>query len=74
VVFNGFPTGVEVCRAMIHGGPFPAASDSRSASVGVTAIERFLRPVSCQAVPDALLPEALRSVTGSASGARAAAS
>jgi NADP-dependent aldehyde dehydrogenase len=60
VLFNGFPTGVEVCHAMVHGGPFPATSDSRSTSVGATAIDRFLRPVSYQAIPDALLPEALQ--------------
>jgi NADP-dependent aldehyde dehydrogenase len=60
VLFNGYPTGVEVCHAMVHGGPFPATSDARSTSVGATAIERFLRPVCYQDVPAALLPEALR--------------
>ncbi|OON63041.1 aldehyde dehydrogenase (NADP(+)) [Massilia sp. KIM] len=60
VLFNGFPTGVEVCHAMVHGGPFPATSDSRSTSVGATAIDRFLRPVCYQGLPPALLPEALR--------------
>jgi NADP-dependent aldehyde dehydrogenase len=60
VLFNGFPTGVEVSHAMVHGGPFPATSDSRSTSVGATAIERFLRPVCYQDVPADLLPEALR--------------
>jgi alpha-ketoglutaric semialdehyde dehydrogenase len=60
VLFNGFPTGVEVCHAMVHGGPFPATSDSRSTSVGATAIERFLRPVCYQDVPTDLLPDALR--------------
>jgi alpha-ketoglutaric semialdehyde dehydrogenase len=60
VLFNGFPTGVEVSHAMVHGGPFPATSDSRSTSVGATAIDRFLRPVCYQNVPDVLLPEALR--------------
>jgi NADP-dependent aldehyde dehydrogenase len=60
ILFNGFPTGVEVSHAMVHGGPFPATSDSRSTSVGATAIERFLRPVCYQEVPAALLPEALR--------------
>ena len=59
VLFNGFPTGVEVSHAMVHGGPFPATSDSRSTSVGATAIERFLRPVCYQNVPDYLLPQAL---------------
>ena len=60
ILFNGFPTGVEVSHAMVHGGPFPATSDSRSTSVGATAIERFLRPVCYQEVPASLLPEALR--------------
>jgi alpha-ketoglutaric semialdehyde dehydrogenase len=60
ILFNGFPTGVEVSYAMVHGGPFPATSDSRTTSVGATAIERFLRPVCYQDVPAELLPEALR--------------
>jgi NADP-dependent aldehyde dehydrogenase len=60
VLFNGFPTGVEVSHAMVHGGPFPATSDARSTSVGATAIERFLRPVCYQDVPGDLLPDALR--------------
>ena len=60
VLFNGFPTGVEVAHAMVHGGPFPATSDNRSTSVGATAIERFLRPVCYQNVPAALLPAALQ--------------
>jgi NADP-dependent aldehyde dehydrogenase len=60
ILFNGFPTGVEVSHAMVHGGPFPATSDSRSTSVGATAIERFLRPVCYQDVPQNLLPDALR--------------
>jgi NADP-dependent aldehyde dehydrogenase len=45
---------------MVHGGPFPATSDSRTTSVGTLAIDRFLRPVSYQDLPQALLPEALR--------------
>lgn len=57
---NGFPTGVEVCDAMVHGGPFPATSDGRSTSVGTAAIERFLRPVCYQNFADELLPDALR--------------
>ena len=57
---NGFGTGVEVAHAMVHGGPFPATSDGRSTSVGSLAIERFLRPVCYQDLPDALLPAALR--------------
>ena len=60
VLFNGFPTGVEVSHAMVHGGPFPATSDSRTTSVGASAIDRFLRPVCYQNVPEGLLPEALR--------------
>ena len=59
VLFNGFPTGVEVCHAMVHGGPFPATTDSRSTSVGSAAIQRFLRPVCYQDAPPALLPEVL---------------
>ncbi len=57
ILANGFPTGVEVCHAMVHGGPFPATSDSRTTSVGTLAINRFLRPVSYQDIPDAYLPE-----------------
>jgi NADP-dependent aldehyde dehydrogenase len=60
ILFNGFPTGVEVSHAMVHGGPFPATSDSRTTSVGATAIERFLRPVCYQDLPPDLLPEELR--------------
>ncbi|MEJ0002771.1 MAG: aldehyde dehydrogenase (NADP(+)) [Pararobbsia sp.] len=60
ILVNGFPTGVEVSHAMVHGGPFPATSDSRSTSVGASAIDRFLRPVCYQDLPAALLPEALQ--------------
>jgi alpha-ketoglutaric semialdehyde dehydrogenase len=60
IVFNGWPTGVEVGHAMVHGGPFPATSDSRSTSVGSRAIERFQRPVCYQNVPAELLPDAVR--------------
>ncbi|MFM0617456.1 aldehyde dehydrogenase (NADP(+)) [Paraburkholderia nemoris] len=60
IVANGWPTGVEVCDAMVHGGPYPATSDGRSTSVGTAAIERFLRPVCYQNLPQALLPDALR--------------
>lgn len=60
VLWGGWPTGVEVSHAMVHGGPFPATSDSRTTSVGTLAIERFQRPVCYQDLPDALLPEALR--------------
>jgi len=60
VVFNGFPTGVEVSDAMMHGGPFPASTDSRFTSVGTAAIDRFIRPVCYQNSPQNLLPLALR--------------
>jgi len=60
ILANGFPTGVEVSTAMVHGGPFPATADGRSTSVGTAAIQRFLRPVCYQNLPQALLPEALR--------------
>jgi alpha-ketoglutaric semialdehyde dehydrogenase len=60
VIINGFPTGVEVNSAMVHGGPFPATSDSRSTSVGTAAIFRFTRPVSYQGMPQALLPDELK--------------
>ncbi|CAG4923303.1 aldehyde dehydrogenase (NADP(+)) [Paraburkholderia saeva] len=59
ILINGFPTGVEVSHAMVHGGPFPATADSRVTSVGTTSIERFLRPVCYQDFPADLLPEAL---------------
>ncbi|WP_210439057.1 aldehyde dehydrogenase (NADP(+)) [Nocardioides xinjiangensis] len=59
ILFNGWPTGVEVGHAMVHGGPFPATSDGRSTSVGSLAIERFQRPVAYQDVPPALLPAAV---------------
>lgn len=59
ILFNGFGTGVEVSHAMVHGGPFPSTSDSRSTSVGAGAIDRFLRPVCYQDVPSYLLPESL---------------
>ncbi|MCW2529319.1 MAG: NADP-dependent fatty aldehyde dehydrogenase, partial [Pseudonocardiales bacterium] len=59
ILFDGWPTGVEVCHAMVHGGPSPATSDSRTTSVGARAIERFLRPVAYQDVPNSLLPSAI---------------
>jgi alpha-ketoglutaric semialdehyde dehydrogenase len=59
ILFDGWPTGVEVGHAMVHGGPYPATSDSRSTSVGARAIERFLRPVCYQDVPKSLLPSAI---------------
>ncbi|MEO7385267.1 MAG: aldehyde dehydrogenase (NADP(+)) [Novosphingobium sp.] len=60
VLANGWPTGVEVTAAMVHGGPFPATSDGRTTSVGTLALARFLRPVCYQDIPDALLPPALQ--------------
>ena len=60
ILINGFGTGVEVCPAMVHGGPFPATSDSRTTSVGTLAIRRFLRPVAYQDLPDALRPESVK--------------
>lgn len=59
ILLNGWPTGVEVCSAMVHGGPFPATSDSRTTSVGSLAIERFLRPVSYQNFPAKMLAREL---------------
>ncbi len=60
LILNAYPTGVEVCDAMVHGGPYPATSDSRGTSVGTLAIDRFLRPVCYQGYPDRMLPEALQ--------------
>lgn len=60
LIMNGFPTGVEVCPAMHHGGPYPATTDSRCTSVGTEAMKRFLRPVCYQNCPQELLPEPLR--------------
>jgi NADP-dependent aldehyde dehydrogenase len=60
VICNGFPTGVEVTHAMVHGGPYPATTDVRTTSVGTLAIARFARPVCYQDTPDDLLPDALK--------------
>ena len=60
ILCNGWPTGVEVAHAMVHGGPYPATSDGRSTSVGTLAMERFLRPVCYQDLPTGLLPAAVR--------------
>lgn len=60
IVFNGFPTGVEVSHAMHHGGPFPASSNGRYTSVGTGAIKRFARPIAWQNCPESLLPDALK--------------
>ena len=60
VLFGGYPTGVEVCPSMQHGGPYPATTDSRTTSVGTAAIDRFLRPVAWQNAPQSALPVELR--------------
>ena len=60
LIVNGFPTGVEVCHAMVHGGPYPATSDSRATSVGTYSIYRFARPVCYQDFPQAALPDELK--------------
>ncbi len=60
ILFNGVPTGVEVCPAMQHGGPFPATTDARFTSVGTAAIKRFARPLAFQSWPKELLPEELK--------------
>ena len=60
LIFNGFPTGVEVCHAIVHGGPYPATSDGRTTSVGSLAVHRFARQVAWQDCPAGLLPEALQ--------------
>lgn len=60
ILVNGYPTGVEVCHAMVHGGPFPSSSNAMFTSVGASSIDRFLRPVCYQDLPDEMLPPALR--------------
>jgi NADP-dependent aldehyde dehydrogenase len=60
LIWNGYPTGVEVGYAMQHGGPYPATTAPLTTSVGMTAIKRFLRPVAFQDVPEMLLPDALK--------------
>jgi alpha-ketoglutaric semialdehyde dehydrogenase len=60
ILFNGVPTGVEVCHSMVHGGPYPATTDSRFTAVGTNAVKRWVRPVCFQSCPDGLLPLALQ--------------
>ncbi len=60
LIFNGYPTGVEVGAAMVHGGPYPATSDSRTSAVGTRAIDRFCRYVCYQNFPEAALPDELK--------------
>jgi NADP-dependent aldehyde dehydrogenase len=60
IIFNGVPTGVEVCPSMVHGGPFPACTDSRFTAVGTGSVKRWARPVCYQNCPSSLLPDALK--------------
>ncbi|QOR71637.1 aldehyde dehydrogenase (NADP(+)) [Ruania alkalisoli] len=60
IIVGGWPTGVAVAHTMVHGGPFPATTDARVTSVGTAAIDRFLRPVTYQSTPEALLPPAVQ--------------
>ena len=60
IILNSYPTGVEVCPSMVHGGPFPATTASQSTSVGTNAIKRFARPICFQDYPQALLRKALQ--------------
>ena len=60
IIFNGVPTGVEVCQAMVHGGPYPASTDSRFSAVGAESIKRWVRPFSFQSWPNELLPNELK--------------
>ncbi len=62
IIYNGYPTGVEVCPSMVHGGPYPATTDSRTTSVGTAAIYRFARPVCYQAFPREALPVELQDI------------
>ncbi|MCT4575895.1 MAG: aldehyde dehydrogenase (NADP(+)), partial [Donghicola sp.] len=59
VLANGFPTGVEVCDSMVHGGPYPASTNFGATSVGTLSIRRFLRPVCYQNIPASILPDDL---------------
>jgi len=60
ILANGFPTGVEVCDSMVHGGPYPASTNFGATSVGTMSIRRFLRPIAYQNIPPELLPSDLR--------------
>jgi len=60
IIYNGVPTGVEVCASMVHGGPYPASTDSRFTAVGIHSIKRWVRPFSYQDWPNSLLPEELK--------------
>ena len=60
IIFNGVPTGVEVCPAMLHGGPYPSSTDSRFTAVGIHAVNRWVRPFSFQSWPNEMLPKELK--------------
>ena len=60
IIYNGVPTGVEVCESMVHGGPYPASTDSRFTAVGINSIKRWVRPFSYQDWPNSLLPDELK--------------
>ena len=60
IIYNGVPTGVEVCPSMVHGGPYPASTDSRFTAVGISSIKRWVRPFSYQDWPNELLPDELK--------------
>jgi NADP-dependent aldehyde dehydrogenase len=60
IIFNGVPTGVEVCPSMVHGGPYPSSTDSRFTAVGIHSIKRWVRPFSFQDWPNHLLPDELK--------------
>ena len=60
IIFNGVPTGVEVCPSMVHGGPYPSSTDSRFTAVGIHSIKRWVRPFSYQDWPNNLLPDELK--------------
>jgi len=60
IIYNGVPTGVEVCPSMVHGGPYPASTDSRFTAVGIHSIKRWVRPFSYQDWPNDLLPDELK--------------
>jgi len=60
LIYNGVPTGVEVCPSMVHGGPYPASTDSRFTAVGINSIKRWVRPFSYQDWPNELLPDELK--------------
>ena len=60
IIFNNVPTGVEVCSSMVHGGPYPASTDSRFTAVGIHSVKRWVRPICLQNCPVDLLPDSLK--------------